>query len=226
MSGIDKETSLNISISPARTDIPGDSGKSKFLDFLGDAAKTSRTVYTVPDESNASIPKFGHSRPQGSAMPDDKDFLVIDDVAVGKADDGDDVVVVSGEAVNGADASAIAAQGKQVVVPLSRFASRSIPGTLFASILLDQRSGILSNPFSLMRIAESMSPDVVRTDFQTPSDQPSEDAIAEGKEISKLEATIAALTDKHERMSKTMGVVVGSTAAESNDSMKNDTPRT
>jgi len=106
-------------------------------------------------------------------LPDDDDdtFLVVEDVSTGVTDGGEAVAVVSGEAVEGVDEALAVAEerGSGVVIALSQadYTAQKLGGGVFASMLIDQRNGVLPNPFSLMRLPERPVPDEADADEGT-----------------------------------------------------------
>lgn len=153
--------------------------------------------------AHLSAKSLAAESPKG-AMPADDDFLVVDDVSTVTTETGEQIAVLSGETVEGADAAMAnaAEKGGKAIVRLSetRLLSRSVSGSTFASMLLDQRSGILPNPFSLWRLPDQYSAASTAQSVDTPAFSeisdvpPGEDGLSVGKELSRLEASIARLS--------------------------------
>ena len=210
---------------------PQGNGKADFAALLADGgagSASSGPSGPAGAGSGASIPA-----PRNPTMPADEEFLVVEDVST-TTETGEEVAVVSGEAVEGTQAalSAAAEKGGAVILPLSgpRLQARSISGSVFASMLLDQRSGALPNPFSLWRIPDqtasgdaqaadgagaTASPPVAPVSAPAPTQRElpvasgEEDGLAMGREMSRLEAAISQLVLKLEQMLKSLRSLIG-----------------
>ncbi len=188
----------------------------------------------------ASVSSIRSMASTGTAMPDDADFMIVEDVSIEATAYGDEIATVSGTTATAAQADEAAVKDGAMILslPEPRHANRSISGSMFASMLLDQRNGILPNPFSLMRLPEppaapthaapvqgaEVLPPVApiagpETQGHLLPDAPGEDALAVSKEISRMEATIALLIQKLTDMLKTLRVMVGMSARKQSEAV-------
>ena len=201
-----------------------------FASLLDDSPGSSTSGAAGPAGLGSVRPA---TQPPGAALPDDDGFLVVEDVSTVTTETGEQATVVSGEAVESAGMASLAAaeKGGAVILPLSgpRLQARSISGSVFASMLLDQRSGALPNPFSLWRLPEqpagpgqaSQSREAAATAPVEPASAPAsaqrempvasggEDGLAMGREMSRLEAAISQLVLKLEQMLKSLRTLIG-----------------
>jgi hypothetical protein len=203
---------------------------------LSEAAREGKPVaLDVQGEAGPGVASLQSSRSgqsQGKAMPDDADFMIVDEVSLETTADGEEIVNVSGVAVTKAQADAAVERDGELVVslPEARLSGRMIAGSMFAGMLIDQRNGNLPNPFSLMRLPpppeQSASVSTVdagssvgitptapyETQQGSKPDAGDADALAMGKEMSRLEAAISVLIQKLTDLLRMMRVLDSDTS--------------
>ncbi len=214
---------------------PSGGGESPFTELVrgqGNNAGKAIPARTGVAGPAVILPRPGEEQPAKSSAESDDSFLVVDEVSTATTDTGEEVSVVSGETFEDANAASAAAaeKGGAVVVPLSspNLEARFISGSVFASMLLDQRNGALPNPYSMWSLPTRYTPPETGGDPTGFGDAgaasdvqhgPAEvDSLSMGREMSRMEAAISRLSLRLDRMLKTARNPGSSTARSGDDS--------
>lgn len=200
--------------------------ETNFKDILSDALPGMAAVEARSGLPGPASIQHGASVDTDERAPTflDDAFLVVDDVSTATTETGEEVAVVSGEAFAGADAALAdaAEKGGALILPVS--SGQTISGSVFASLLLDQRNGVLPNPFSLWTLPDRYMPPEAEDPagptipFATGIDGPDgmrdtpadADSLSMGQEMSRLEATISQISIRLGHMLTAIRSLMGS----------------